>query len=134
MRAAPTSGSGTTRRIASTGVYDVRGEFSSATGASGLKLTVDQQALTAPVPQTDGWFKPVFVPFGALRFDRPGVYHVILEPADPAKWRAVNVYRLQVMNSMTVLAPAQAASAQADGAGQTGACWARSEQPWPMAW
>ncbi len=83
-------------RVPAAGTYDVRAEVSSAYAPSGLKLTVDQQALTAPVPMTDGWFKPVFVSLGALHFDRPGVYHVILGPADPAKWRAVNVYRVQV--------------------------------------
>lgn len=83
-------------RIPTAGAYAVRAEVSSAYGPSGLTLAVDQQALKAPVAATDGWFRPVFVSFGALRFDRPGVYHVILQASDAAHWRAVNVYRLQM--------------------------------------
>ena len=76
------------------GRYAVRGEFSSAYGATSLKLTMEEQTLTAAVPQTDGWFKPEFVTFGELKFPRQGVYHLALAPADVANWRAVNVYGL----------------------------------------
>ena len=82
--------------ITQPGSYVVRGEFSSAYGASGLKLSIAEQRLSANVPTTDGWFKPVFTTFGRFTFARPGVYHVILESADPAHWRAVNVYQLQL--------------------------------------
>ena len=83
-------------RIPAAGTYAVRAEVSSANGPSGLKLSVEQQSLTARVPATDGWFKPVFVRFGTLHFDQPGVCHVIQQPSDLAAWHPVNVYKLQV--------------------------------------
>ena len=82
-------------RIADAGTYGVRGECSSAYGASGLKLSVAGQILRAEVPRTDGWFKPQFVSFGRLQFEKPGVYQLVLEASEPARWRAVNVYQLQ---------------------------------------
>jgi len=82
--------------ISAAGRYIVRGEFSSAHEASGLKLTVADQSRSADVPRTDGWFRPVFVSFGEVNFSQSGVYHIVLEPASPSRWRAVNVYRLQV--------------------------------------
>jgi hypothetical protein len=48
------------------------------------------------VPKTNGWFKPQFVSFGAFTFAKAGVYHLVLQPSDPAHWRAVNVYQLQL--------------------------------------
>ena len=59
-------------------------------------MTVAEQSRSVKVPKTDGWFHPVFVSLGQFRFGRPGVYHLILEPSDPARWRAVNVYQLQL--------------------------------------
>ncbi len=78
------------------GRYAMRGEFSCANGSSELKTSVAGQSLTAAVPKTDGWFKPQFVSFGEVQFDKPGVFHLVLEPAAPDRWRAVNVYQLQM--------------------------------------
>jgi alpha-L-fucosidase len=78
------------------GRYAMRGEFSCANGLSGLKATVAGQSLAAAVPKTDGWFKPQFVSFGEVQFDKPGVFHLILEPSSLDHWRAVNVYQLQL--------------------------------------
>ena len=77
------------------GRYALRGEFSSAYGPSALKVTVADQSRSAEVPKTDGWFKPQFVSFGDVAFAQAGVFHLVLEPAAPAHWRAVNVYQLQ---------------------------------------
>ncbi len=77
------------------GRYTLRGEFSSAYGSSALNATVAGQSHSAEVPRTDGWYKPQFVSFGEFRFDKPGVFHLVLEPA-PDRWRAVNVYQLQL--------------------------------------
>ena len=74
----------------------LRGEFSSANEASALKAVVASQSRSAVVPQTDGWFKPQFVSFGELEFDQPGVFHLVLEPSVPDRWRAVNVYPIQL--------------------------------------
>jgi alpha-L-fucosidase len=83
-------------RIPRPGSYAVRVELSSAYGSSGLKLTAGEQLLSVEVPKTDGWFKPVLVPFGRVQFGKAGVYHLVLEPADPPHWRAVNVYGVQM--------------------------------------
>jgi alpha-L-fucosidase len=83
-------------RITTPGLFAARAECSSAAGDSGLKLTVAEQSRTVAAPQTDGWFKPVFLSFGQIRFEKPGVYHLVLEPSDPAHWRPVNVYQLQI--------------------------------------
>jgi alpha-L-fucosidase len=78
------------------GRYTMRGEFSSAYGSSGLKVTVAGQSKPVEVPKTDGWFKPQFVSFGEFQFDKPGVFHLVLEAASPDRWRAVNVYQVQL--------------------------------------
>ncbi len=78
------------------GTYAVRGEFSSAYGPSAFKTTLASKTLTADVPKTDGWFKPVFVNLGRLKVDSPGVYKLTLAPSSSEKWKAVNVYQLQL--------------------------------------
>ena len=78
------------------GVYAMRGEFSSAYGASSLKWEAAGQSNAAKVSKTNGWFKPVFVDLGYVKFDRAGVYQLILQPADVSTWKAVNVYQLQL--------------------------------------
>ena len=59
--------------------YLLRGEFSSACGPSALRVTVASQSHTSDVPRTDGWFKPRFVSFGELQFEKAGVFHLVLE-------------------------------------------------------
>lgn len=83
-------------RVSSPGRYLLRGEFCCASGSSGLKATVAGQSLSTAIPHTDGWFKPLFVSFGDLRFAEPGVYHLVLEPSYSEQWHPVNVYRLQL--------------------------------------
>ncbi len=78
------------------GRYLVRGEFSSANGGSGLKISVAGRELSSVIPRTAGWFKPEFTSFGDCDFARPGVYQLVLEPANPGQWRPVNVYQLQL--------------------------------------
>lgn len=82
--------------VKTAGRYLVRGEFSCANGPSGLKVGVADQSKTAEIRGTDGWFKPQYVSFGELQFPKPGVFHLILEPAWPDRWRPVNVYQLQL--------------------------------------
>ena len=78
------------------GSYRVAGEFGSAAGASSLELTLDGQSLTAEVPQTEEWASTKMIEFGELKFGESGVYHLVLQPADPDDWEAVNVHRLQL--------------------------------------
>jgi alpha-L-fucosidase len=83
-------------QVKTAGRYAMRGEFSSATGSSPLKVTVSGQSRSADVPKTDGWFRPQFVSFGEVQFDKPGVFHLVLEPASPENWHPVNVYQVQL--------------------------------------
>jgi alpha-L-fucosidase len=78
------------------GRYTLRGECSSAYGGSGLNVSVAGQSRSAEVPKTDGWFKPQFVSFGEFQFDKPGVFHLVAEASSPDRWRAVNVYQIQL--------------------------------------
>ena len=82
--------------IAKAGTYVMRGEFSSAYAASRLTASLAGQSHTSAVPRTRGWFQPVFVELGRFRFDQPGVYHLVLEPADARTWKAVNVWQIQL--------------------------------------
>ena len=82
--------------IRQAGTYAVRGEFSSAYGPSAFKTTLAGRTIAADVPKTDGWFNPVFVNLGQFRVDSPGVCKLTLAPADAEKWKAVNVYQLQL--------------------------------------
>jgi len=38
----------------------------------------------------------VFVFFETLSFPKSGVYHAVVEPFDPAAWKAVNVDQVQL--------------------------------------
>lgn len=33
---------------------------------------------------------------GTLTFDKPGVFHLVMKPADLAAWKAVNLWRVQM--------------------------------------
>jgi hypothetical protein len=81
-------------KINKAGAYQVRGEFS-AVAKSALRLRVGDRKRRFDVPATGGWDKPRQMAVGRLTFDAPGIYHVVLEPANPKNWRAVNVWQLQ---------------------------------------
>jgi hypothetical protein len=61
-----------------------------------LRLRAANRQLRFDVPATGGWDQPKQVTVGRLTFDAPGVYHVVLEPANRNRWRAVNVWQLQL--------------------------------------
>ncbi len=82
-------------RIAEPGLYMIRGEFA-ATGPSRLRLRVGDKQVRFDVAATGSWDKSAQVDVGRLRFEAPGIYHAILEPANPNNWRAVNVWQLQL--------------------------------------
>jgi alpha-L-fucosidase len=83
-------------RITQAGVYDLRGEFSSANGPSGVTAQLLEQTATAQIPKTKGWFKPVFVNLGKVKFPEAGVFHLKLSAANAKAWRPVNVWQLQL--------------------------------------
>ena len=83
--------------IKQAGTYMLRGEFAAASGAS--KVTVEVlpgPSTTAEVPSTGSWDKGSWVELGKLNFEKPGVYHLVLRAADPAAWKPINVWRIQL--------------------------------------
>jgi hypothetical protein len=83
--------------IKSPGSYTIRGEFSAAAGSTKLMLkSISGSSTAAEIPATDGWDKPVMVNMGRLSFDKPGVYHLVLAPAEAEKWKPVNVFKIQL--------------------------------------
>jgi alpha-L-fucosidase len=83
-------------RIPEAGTYTVRGEFAAAAGPIRLEIEVAGKEAAFDVPATGGWDRPVWVGAGTLAFERKGVFHLVLRPADPASWKAVNVWQLQM--------------------------------------
>ena len=86
-------------QIKQAGRYAVSAVIAART-ASKLALEAAGQTLAADVPATGGWDKQRTIELGTLQIDRPGEHQVVLRPADPASWKAVNVWKLE-------LAPAQ---------------------------
>lgn len=84
-------------RIPQAGKYLVRGEFASVSGNSRLKLTVDDNELQFDIPNTDAWNKPTKTKIGPVKFARPGIYHLKLEPANPTTWKAANLWQIQLV-------------------------------------
>jgi alpha-L-fucosidase len=83
--------------IQTPGRYAVRGRFATMHAGSGLTVECLKQSLSCDVPNTGDWNAAVDVRFkGDLTFDTPGVYHIVLRPADPETWKAVNVWHLQL--------------------------------------
>ncbi|MBN1126981.1 MAG: alpha-L-fucosidase, partial [Sedimentisphaerales bacterium] len=84
-------------RVPEAGSYLVRGEFAAGAGATALSLTVDRKTTTFTVDRALGWDSPAFTNIGKITFESSGVHHVILRPADPSQWRAINVWQIQLI-------------------------------------
>jgi len=82
--------------IPEAGTYRVRAEVSTPHRGVFLELQAEGASVTAELPATGSFEQPVFAPLGPLRFDRPGVVHLCLQPARPDAWKAVNLWRLQL--------------------------------------
>jgi alpha-L-fucosidase len=80
-------------KISQAGTYAVSGDFAT-TGSSRVALDVPGETLTAELPGTGGWDKVKKIQLGQIKFDKAGVFHVTLRPANPANWKAVNVWQL----------------------------------------
>jgi len=83
-------------KVPRAGTYLLRGDVAAGAGDTQLAVDVNGQTLTVSVAKTADWAIPVAAKLGSLRFDRPGVYHLTLRPADPASWKAVNVWGLEL--------------------------------------
>lgn len=85
-------------KIKEAGTYTFRGDFATQ-GTSALSLNVCGQALKCSVNNTGGWGTFKTVDMGKAVFKKAGVYHCILQAADPKAWRAVNVRQIQAIRT-----------------------------------
>jgi alpha-L-fucosidase len=67
-----------------------------AQAPSKLAVDVAGRALTADVPNTGGWGEQRTIKVGEVKFDKPGVQELIVRPAEPTSWKAVNVWKLEL--------------------------------------
>ncbi len=83
--------------IKQAGTYQMRGEFAAASGMSKVAIEIrPKPSTTSEIPNTGSWEKTAWVELGKLNFEKPGIYHLVLRAADPANWKAVNVFQLQL--------------------------------------
>jgi len=83
-------------RVEKPGRWLVRLEVSAGVGPSALKLSVEGHSSKATVPKTAGWFNTKWLCFAPVAFEKPGVYHFTLEAGDPARWRPVNLWKIEL--------------------------------------
>ena len=89
----PTEGAHWLLAIPEPGEYQFRGEFA-ALDASRLKMQVNGKESAFDVPSTGDWAAPAFVEMGTVAFEKPGVYHLRLYPAESG-YRPVNLWQIQ---------------------------------------
>jgi alpha-L-fucosidase len=77
------------------GNYLVRGEFAAPAAGRKLAVRIGDQRVVLEAPATGAWDRPDRTDAQVIRIEKPGILHVILEPADPADWQAVNVWSLE---------------------------------------
>jgi alpha-L-fucosidase len=78
------------------GRYALRLEGTAAIGPVWLILSCASEKIRFQVPRTDDWNTLRLIDAGAIRFPRPGVYHLILQPADLKNWRPLNLCRIRL--------------------------------------
>lgn len=83
-------------KIPEAGTYQFRGEFA-AMDASRMRIQADDKEVAFRVPRTGGWDATASVDMGAIRFDRPGVYHLQLSPDSGSTYRPVNLWQIQCL-------------------------------------
>lgn len=83
-------------KIPAAGTYAVQGDFAAMSEKSSLTVAVAGKTLSFSVANTGSWDKPKTVKAGTIRFDKPGVYHLVLSPQSQ-NWRAVNVWNLKLL-------------------------------------
>ena len=80
-------------RIEKAGRYDITAVVA-ARAATKLAVEVAGKTLTADVPRTGDWTDKRTIEIGRAEFARPGEHEVVLRPADPDKWKAVNLWQV----------------------------------------
>ncbi len=81
-------------KISEPGDYLFRGVFA-AISSQKLRLSFENRQLDFSVKATGDWGSFRTAAMGTLTFEKAGVYHCVLEPADPKNWKAVNVQMIQ---------------------------------------
>ncbi len=76
--------------------YDIVGQFATVHSQSALTLEVADKSLPFTVANTGGWEDSKRVEIGRVRFDKPGVYHLVLRPTEGQPWRPANVWKIQL--------------------------------------
>lgn len=80
--------------VAEAGRYRIQLDYAAAAGSSRVTLQTPGGPVAATLPATGTWDRPSVLTLGDVPLDA-GVHHVILAPADPAAWRAVNLWELR---------------------------------------
>jgi len=82
-------------RIPAKGTYTVKAEVA-AVSPSRLAVDIAGRTATVDVPATGGFDKPQVVDAGKVTIDQAGEVEVVARPADPATWKAVNLWKLEL--------------------------------------
>ena len=83
--------------IPESGHYRVRLRSTAASGKSSMRIETSGKSLVFDVPGTRDWTSIQRVNAGEIAFDKPGVYHVVLQAASSASWKPVNVFGLDFL-------------------------------------
>ncbi len=67
-----------------------------ARAASRLALEAGGRTLEADVPATGDWDKRQTIEVGEVNFDKPGKHDLLVRPAKPDEWKAVNLWKLEL--------------------------------------
>ncbi|MFW6164476.1 MAG: alpha-L-fucosidase C-terminal domain-containing protein, partial [Planctomycetota bacterium] len=82
-------------QIPKAGRYAVKAVVAT-TSPSKLALDAGKQTVAADVPETGSWTQQATIDMGTVRFDKPGKHKLVLRPAEPKTWKAVNVWKLEL--------------------------------------
>ena len=82
-------------KIPKAGAYNVRGEFA-CYATSKMELVVDGVTYGFAIPQTGGWAKSRFEEIDKVKFKKPGVYHIILQPVSDGGYKSVNLWQIEM--------------------------------------
>lgn len=82
--------------IAEPGRYALTGAFAATANRCPLTVEVANQKVDFAVSNTGGWDRPKTIPIGQVKFDKAGVYHLILRATDRNNWKAVNVWNIRL--------------------------------------
>ncbi len=81
------------------GVYEIR--FAVATPHEGVRATVDLAgtSLEVAIPTSGGWDQYVEVSAGTVRVKKAGTHSLVVRPAAPATWKAINLADVRVLKA-----------------------------------